>query len=190
MVSSGSVRVMRSESRINIIILFFHSFIVNIGCKKRKTKVTNQWCCDKLLTMEKDYSFLLKEPITKEDALTLHPMALAFIGDAVQSLYTRTRVTVGKTSKTGILHQEVIKVVSATSQSEEAEKILPLFDETEQDIFRRARNCKVQTSAKHAEMSEYRRASGLEAVFGYLYLIGNTERLNHFLSLCYDNKKQ
>ena len=65
------------------------------------------------------------------------------------------------------------------------------LDEDEQDIFRRARNCKVQTSAKHAEMSEYRRASGFEAVLGYLYLTGNTQRLNEFLSACFeDNIKE
>ena len=116
----------------------------------------------------------------------MHPMALAFIGDAVQSLYARTRVTVGRTSKTGTLHQEVIKVVSAISQSAEVERLLPFFDETEQDIFRRARNCKIQTSAKHADRSEYRRASGLEAVLGYLFLIGNEERLNLFLSKCFE----
>ena len=139
--------------------------------------------------MANDFSFKLEKPIKEEDALALHPMALAFIGDAVQSLYTRTRVTVGRNDKTGTLHHEVIKVVSAISQSQEAEKLLPLFDETEQDIFRRARNCKVQTSAKHADMSEYRRASGLEAVLGYLYLTGNEERLNLFLSKCFDEKQ-
>ena len=139
--------------------------------------------------MDKTFAFALEKPISKEEALALHPMALAFIGDAVQSLYTRTRVTVGKTSKTGTLHQEVIKVVSAISQAQEAEKLLPLFDETEQDIFRRARNCKIQTSAKHADMSEYRRASGLEAVLGYLFLIGNEERLGLFLSMCFEEKQ-
>ncbi len=138
--------------------------------------------------MNNNFAFSLEKPIPKEEALTLHPMALAFVGDAVQSLYTRTRVTVGNTSKTGALHHEVIKVVSAISQSAEAEKLLPLFDETEQDIFRRARNCKVQTSAKHADKSEYRRASGLEAVLGYLYLTGNTERMNFFLATCFEEK--
>ena len=139
--------------------------------------------------MANDFSFKLEKPIKEEEALALHPMALAFIGDAVQSLYTRTRVTVGRNDKTGTLHHEVIKVVSAISQSQEAEKLLPLFDETEQDVFRRARNCKVQTSAKHADMSEYRRASGLEAVLGYLYLTGDEERLNLFLSKCFDEKQ-
>ena len=130
--------------------------------------------------------FELKAPISKQEALSLHPMSLAFIGDAVQSLYTRTRVTVGATlKKTGALHREVTQVVKAVSQAAEVQKLLPLFDEDEQDIFRRARNCKVQTSAKHADPAEYRKASGFEAVIGYLYLTGNTERLFSFLSTAF-----
>lgn len=132
-------------------------------------------------------SFSLTYPISKEEALALHPMALAFIGDAVQSLYTRTRVTVGSTQKTGALHHEVIKVVKAVSQAAEAEKLMNMFNDDEKDVFRRARNCKVQTSAKHAEMSEYRRASGFEAVLGYLYLIGENSRLEMFLSSCFED---
>lgn len=132
-------------------------------------------------------SFTLTNPISKEEALALHPMALAFIGDAVQSLYTRTRVTVGSTQKTGALHHEVIKVVKAVSQAAEAEKLMDMFNDDEKDVFRRARNCKVQTSAKHAEMSEYRRASGFEAVLGYLYLIGDNQRLETFLSSSFED---
>lgn len=131
--------------------------------------------------------FALNTPIAKKDALALHPMALAFIGDAVQSLYTRTRVSIGSTQKTGALHHEVIKVVKAVSQAAEAEKLLDSFDEDEYDIYRRARNCRVQTSAKHAEMGEYRKASGFEAVLGYLYLVGNTARLNELLSICFED---
>ena len=132
--------------------------------------------------------FELKNPISKQDALALPPMSLAFIGDAVQSLYTRTRVTVGETlKKTGALHKEVTQVVKAVAQASEVEKLLPLFDEDEKDLFRRARNCKVQTSAKHADPAEYRKASGFEAVIGYLYLTGNTARLFEFLSACMDD---
>ena len=106
----------------------------------------------------------------------------------MQSLYTRTRVTVGETlKKTGALHKEVTQVVKAVSQAAEAEKLMPLFNEDEQDIFRRARNCKIQTSAKHAEPAEYRKASGFEAVIGYLYLIGDTKRLFEFLSAAYSD---
>ena len=133
--------------------------------------------------------FELKTPISKQEALALHPISLAFIGDAVQSLYTRTRVTVGATlKKTGALHKEVTEVVNAVAQAAEVDKLLPLFDEDEHDIFRRARNCKILTSAKHAAPAEYRKASGLEAVLGYLYLTGNTERLNEFLNICFAPK--
>ena len=127
------------------------------------------------------------DKISDSEALALHPMALAFIGDAVQSLYTRTRVTIGSNLKTGALHHEATEVVKAVSQAKEAQKLLPLFDEVEQDVFRRARNCKIQTSAKHADPAEYRRASGLEAVLGYLYLTGRKERLSEILSTCFED---
>lgn len=130
--------------------------------------------------------FALNQPITAEEALKLHPMSLAFIGDAVQSLYARTRVTLGSSSKTGVLHKEVTKVVKAVSQASVAEKLLDTFDEVEAAVFRRARNCRIQTSAKHAEMSEYRRASGFEAVLGYLYLVGNADRLEQLLNISFE----
>lgn len=133
--------------------------------------------------------FALNIPISSEDALKLHPMSLAFIGDAVQSLYARTRVTLGSSSKTGVLHKEVTKVVKAVSQASVAEKLIDTFDEIEGDVFRRARNCRVQTSAKHAEMSEYRRASGFEAVLGYLYLTGNADRLEQLLNISFEESE-
>lgn len=127
----------------------------------------------------------IENPITVVDALKMHPMTLAFIGDGVQSLYTRTAVALGSSSKTGVLHKEVIKVVKAVSQAAVVDKIAESFDETESDIFRRARNCHVQTSAKHAEMSEYRKASGFEAILGFHYLTGNAERLEELLAIAF-----
>ncbi|MCQ2409063.1 MAG: Mini-ribonuclease 3 [Clostridia bacterium] len=131
--------------------------------------------------MENKAIFELSNPVSKEEANKMHPMALAFIGDAVQSLYTRTMVSIGTSEKTGPLHEEVTKIVKAVSQSKTAEELLPSFTEEEHDIFRRARNCKIQTSAKHAKMDEYRRASGFEAVLGFLYITGQTERLTQLL---------
>lgn len=131
--------------------------------------------------MENKAIFELSNPVAKEEANKMHPMALAFIGDAVQSLYTRTMVSIGTSEKTGPLHEEVTKIVKAVSQSKTAEELLPSFTEEEHDIFRRARNCKIQTSAKHAKMDEYRRASGFEAVLGFLYITGQTERLTQLL---------
>ena len=133
--------------------------------------------------------FNFSSPISQDEALKLHPMTLAFIGDAVQSLYARTRISLTSSSKTGILHKEVTKVVKAVAQAQVAETLLPLFDEVEADVFRRARNCHIQTSAKHADRSEYRRASGFEAVLGYLYITGNNERLFNFLEKCFEENK-
>lgn len=131
-------------------------------------------------------SFTLTTPISTEEALKMHPMTLAFIGDAVQSLYARTRISLSSSSKTGILHKEVTKVVKAVHQAQVAEKLLEIFDEIEADVFRRARNCQIQTSAKHADRSEYRRASGFEAVLGYLYLTGQNDRLSSFLETSFE----
>jgi ribonuclease-3 family protein len=130
--------------------------------------------------------FNFSSPISQDEALKLHPMTLAFIGDAVQSLYARTRISLTSSSKTGILHKEVTKVVKAVAQAQVAESLLPLFDEVEADVFRRARNCHIQTSAKHADRSEYRRASGFEAVIGYLYITGQNDRLSSFLDKSFE----
>lgn len=130
--------------------------------------------------------FSIQTPCDAQEALRLHPMSLAFVGDAVQSLYARTRVTLGSSAKTGVLHREVIKVVKAVSQAAIAEKLMPMFNDAEADLFRRARSCHVQTSAKHAEQCQYRKASGLEAVIGYLYITQQTDRLLQFLALSFE----
>lgn len=129
----------------------------------------------------------ISSPISSAEALKLHPMTLAFIGDAVQSLYTRTLLALNRDEKMGALHREVTKVVKAVSQAAEAQILLSLFDDVEKDLFRRARNCKLHTAAKNADIAEYRRATGLEAVLGYLYLTGNAERLNALLKRCLED---
>ena len=134
--------------------------------------------------------FSLRSPITVAEAASLHPMALAFVGDAVHTLFVRTLVTEEHgAAHTGELHRMTTGAVAAVAQAAASDRIAPLFDETEADIFRRARNCRIQTSAKHAEPAEYRRASGLEAVFGFLYLTGQTERLNNFLAMTAEEDK-
>lgn len=134
-----------------------------------------------------DSIFSIDAPIARETALNMHPMTLAFIGDGVQSLYARTRAALSSDSKTGVLHKQVTSVVKAVAQAATAERLLPQFDSDEADVFRRARNCRIQTSAKHADMSEYRRASGFEAVIGFNYLIGNTKRLVELLDAPYED---
>lgn len=137
----------------------------------------------------KEVAFSITNPISNTEVLKLEPMTLAFIGDAVQSLYTRSIVSIGSTCKTGTLHKEVTNVVKATSQAKVLDLIYEEFNDIEKDLFRRTRNCKIQTSAKHAEMSEYRKASGFEAVIGYLYLTGQNSRLEKFLDKAYEENK-
>ena len=120
----------------------------------------------------------------------MHPMSLAFVGDAVQSLFMRTAVAVADGGKTGAQHREVTRTVNAVSQAAASARISSAFTLREADVFRRARNCPIQTSAKPAERGEYRRASGLEAVFGYLFLTGQTERLARFLEMAAEEEKQ
>ena len=77
-------------------------------------------------------------------------------------------------------------MVKAVHQALVAERLMSEFDEVEADVFRRARNCQIQTSAKHADRSEYRRASGFEAVLGYLYMTGQNDRLSSFLEKSFE----
>ena len=129
-----------------------------------------------------DCIFEISQKLTEEEALKLPPLSLAFIGDSVQSLYERSLVTIGSSDPTGKLHSRVTEKVKAVSQADKVKGLIETMTETEQDLFRRARNAKIHTSAKHAEIGEYRYASGFEAVIGFLYLTGQTQRLKLFLS--------
>ena len=75
------------------------------------------------------------------------------------------------------LHHRTSHIVKAHTQAEMAEKLLPVLTETENDIYRRGRNAKSPTMAKNATMSDYRKATGFEALMGYLYLTDQFERI-------------
>ena len=126
--------------------------------------------------------FRLEEKMDKKRANNLNPVVLAFVGDAVYSLFVRERLTFSTDLKTGELNKLATAEVNATAQSEFVKNILPILTEEELAVFKRARNAKKPTKAKHATVSEYNNATGLEAVLGYLYLVGETERLNYLLN--------
>lgn len=140
--------------------------------------------CAKLLCME--YSNLLfnLNSLDEREARVMNPQVLAFVGDAVYSLYIRQRIVLVSNAKVKDLHASVTKFVNARGQSNFIEKLLPLFTENEMSVFKRGRNYKTLSMAKNASPIEYKRATGLEAVFGYLYLSGNIDRLNELLSMC------
>ncbi len=124
---------------------------------------------------------------SKEDATRITPTALSFIGDAVQTLYVRTKLVSSSDAKTGLLHVLVAKEVNATAQAHAAKKIEAVLTEEEISIYKRCRNAKQNTMAKHATAIDYKLASGLEGLIGYLYLIGNSERAEVLLMYAYDN---
>ena len=126
--------------------------------------------------------FNLGEKMDKIKAGNLNPVVLAFVGDAVYSLFVRERLTFNSSAKTGELNKLATSIVKATSQAEFAKKIMPLFNEEELSIFKRARNAKKTTRAKNASVAEYNVSTGLEAVIGYLYVIGEIDRLNFLLN--------
>ena len=121
--------------------------------------------------------------IDKDIAKNYNPQVLAFVGDAVYTMYVRNLIVLSNSGKSGALHKLTASYVKAKTQSEIIERIISLFDETELAVFKRGRNYKTQSTAKNSSVQEYHRATGFEAVIGYLYLSGQTERLNEILNI-------
>ncbi|MDE6442241.1 MAG: ribonuclease III [Clostridia bacterium] len=120
--------------------------------------------------------------VTADNARNLSPVTLAFVGDAVYSLYVRERLVLSTSFSTGTLQKLTSSEVSAHGQSGLLERIMPLFTEEEADIFRRGRNAKKPTKSKNASVAEYNRSTGFEAVLGYLYLTGQYDRISELLA--------
>ena len=114
------------------------------------------------------------------DIRTYSPLTLAYIGDAIYELVIRTILVEKGNTQVNKLHQRASKLVKASAQSEIVEKLKPYLTEEEMGIFKRGRNAKSFTTAKNASMSDYRRATGFEALMGHLYL---TEKWDRMLEL-------
>ena len=119
----------------------------------------------------------ITEPVSRERARQMNPVVLAFVGDAVYTLCVREALALGSGEKTGELNRRASEKVSAHGQSEALARILPMLTEEEADIYRRGRNAKSHTMAKNATVSDYRNATGFEALMGYLYLTDQMERM-------------
>lgn len=123
----------------------------------------------------------IDQSITPEKASLISPLTLAFVGDAVYSLMVRSEYCLSGDFKSGELTKKSNSTVSAVSQSRKVREILPLLTEEELGVFKRARNAKIHNYPAHATQAEYREASGFEAVIGYLYLTGQSDRLGELL---------
>lgn len=104
-------------------------------------------------------------------------LGLAHVGDSVYELLTRTLLCAQGHSSVTELHKLTVARVNAPAQAKAAEKIIPLLDEEELAVYRRGKNCKVNSVPNKASIGQYHSATGLEALFGWLYLQGKIERV-------------
>lgn len=122
-----------------------------------------------------DYFHLHADP---DEIRAVSSLGLAHLGDGVFELMVRSWLVLhGKATNKG-LHKATVRYVAAPAQAERAERILPQLTQEEQDVFRRGRNSSPHTIPKAASREQYQTATALEALFGWLWLRGETGRLN------------
>lgn len=119
--------------------------------------------------------------LSVSEVKALSSISLAFIGDAVYSLYVRQKLLKDKDEKAGALNKKSASIVCAVSQAKRADIWQSVLTDEELLVYKRARNSKKGTRAKNASVSDYNKSTGFEAVIGYLYLLGEKERLNYLL---------
>lgn len=117
----------------------------------------------------------------KVDVRAYSPLTLAYIGDAVYDVVIRTVVVERANRAANELHKRTIKYVQAGAQAAMIEALLEELTEDEVAVYKRGRNAKSYTSAKNASIQDYRKATGFEALMGFLYLTGQTERMLYLI---------
>ena len=127
-----------------------------------------------LSMVEKNY---LQPVMSKAQVNAMSSLALAHVGDAVFELLVRLHLAEKGSETSAGLHHAAVAMVNAGAQSRDMQQILPVLTEEELAVFHRGRNARVNSLPKHAKVGEYHEATGLEALLGYLYLLGRTERV-------------
>lgn len=113
----------------------------------------------------------------KVDIRTYSPLTMAYIGDAIYDLIIRTVVVERGNRSANDLHRRTTQYVNAGTQAKMIEALADFLTVEEADLYRWGKNAKFYTKAKNASVREYRRATGMEALMGYLYMTGRTDRL-------------
>lgn len=126
--------------------------------------------------------------IERDALLSLSTLGLAHLGDGVYEVMVRSWLILHGKAKAKDLHRATVQYVAAPAQAARLEQILPLLTEEETEVFRRGRNTAPHSIPKAASRSEYQAATGLEALFGWLYLQGRTERLNELFEAMMDGE--
>lgn len=111
-------------------------------------------------------------------------LALAHVGDGAYELMCRTFLAMQGDKTVLKLHKDTVELVKATSQARFADKLKPHLTEDEMDYYRRGKNAHTHAHPKGATRQEYAKATGLETLFGALYLLGRIERMNELFAIC------
>lgn len=122
----------------------------------------------------------------RREAKQYSPLALAYLGDAVYERLVRKMLVKSANMSAGKLHKKGVHLVNAHYQANCAKVLESSLTEEESDILRRGRNAKSLTVPKNADVIEYKLATGLEALFGYLELIGDKDRIEEIFIMCMD----
>ena len=116
--------------------------------------------------------------MTERQVGAISNLGLAHMGDCVFELLCRSYLCQKGDVVAGVMHRDTVKMVCASSQAKFAEAMLPLLNEQEQAVYRRGKNAHVHAVPKSATPAEYAKATGVETLFGYLYLTGQSQRIN------------
>lgn len=116
------------------------------------------------------------------NAYQYSPLALAYMGDSILDLLVKKYFVTHSNMHPHKYHVEVSKIVKAVNQADYIDQIMEELSEDELDVYKRGRNTNTHSKAKNATMGQYRKATGLEALYGYLYLKGDMERLQYFVN--------
>lgn len=133
--------------------------------------------------LEEIHLFFPKEEV---DIRSYAPLKLAYLGDAVFEILIRTLMIESMGGPVKNLHKAASELVNAGAQAKLVLAMVDGLTEEELAVYRHGRNAKTSSVAKHADIHDYRNATGLEALFGYLYLTGNTKRAIELLKMAMD----
>ena len=126
---------------------------------------------------------MARDAFAARDTRELNPLQMAYIGDTLHDLYVRSML-VSQGMSVGAMHKQAVRMVSAHAQARMLEAIEPELTEAEADIARRGRNSQAKHAVpKHADPADYAHATALEALWGYLYLSGQAQRLDTLIRM-------
>ena len=131
---------------------------------------------------------LLHHPLSPRELGAVSALGLAHMGDAVYEILVRSMLVLDGNTTSGHLHKETTAYVCAPAQAEAADRLLPHLTEEEAGYYRRGRNAAVHNIPKNATHSQYSKATGLEALFGALYLLGRTERIRQLFTILMEDR--